>query len=148
VKNKGRIRELQGTNSFVFDSYALIGYLENESFSDQIQNVLTQAKNGALRLYIHAIHIGEVYYITLREQGQSSADLAYSRIKALPIKLIDRIDEELLLAAAGLKARYPISYADSFAAALAMINNCPLLTGDPEFESLEKKDIINIEWLT
>ena len=139
---------MQGTNSFVFDSYALIGYLENESFSDQIQNLLTQAKNGALRLYIHAIHIGEVYYITLREQGRSSADLAYSRIKALPIKLIDRIDEELLLAAAGLKARYPISYADSFAAALAMINNCPLLTGDPEFKSLENKDIINIEWLT
>ena len=139
---------MQGPNSFVLDSYALIGYLENESFSDQIQNVLTQAKNGAFRLYIHAIHIGEVYYITLREQGQSLADLAYSRIKALPIKLIDRIDEELLLAAAGLKARYPISYADSFAAALAIINNCPLLTGDPEFKSLEKKGIISIEWLT
>ena len=134
-------------NSFVLDSYALIGYLENESFSDRIQQALTQAKKGALRLYFHAIHIGEVYYIILREQGQSVADLAYSRIKALPIKRIDLIDEELLLTAAGLKARYPISYADSFAAALAMLNNCPLLTGDPEFESLEKKGIISIDWL-
>ena len=139
---------MQGANSFVLDSYALIGYLENESFSDQIQHALTQAKNGAFRLYFHAIHLGEVYYITLREQGQSLAGLAYSRIKALPIKLIDRIDEELLLAAAGLKARHPISYADSFAAALAMINNCPLLTGDLEFRSLEKQGIISIEWLT
>lgn len=138
---------MQGPNSFVLDSYALIGYLENESFAGQIQHVLTQAKNGASRLYIHAIHIGEVYYITLREQGQSLADLAYSRIKALPIKLIDRIDEELLLAAAGLKARYPISYADSFAAALAMIKGCPLLTGDSEFKSLEKQGIISIKWL-
>ena len=76
------------------------------------------------------------------------ADLAYSRIKALPINLIDRIDEELLLTAAGLKAKYPVSYADSFAAALAMINNCPLLTGDPEFEPLEKQGIVTIEWLT
>jgi ribonuclease VapC len=101
-----------------------------------------------LRLYLHAIHIGEVYYITLREQGQNLADLAYSRIKSLPIKLIDRIDEELLLTAAGLKARHPISYADAFAAALAMINNCPLMTGDPEFRALEKQDIINIEWLS
>ena len=75
------------------------------------------------------------------------ADLVYSRIKALPIKLIDRISEELLLAAAGLKARYPISYADSFAAALAMINRCPLLTGDPEFKPIEKKGLISIEWL-
>jgi len=138
---------LQSPNSFVLDSYALIGYLENEPFSDQIQHALTQAKNGEFRLYFHAIHMGEVYYITLREQGQGLADLAYSRIKALPIKLIDRIDEELLLAAAGLKARYPISFADSFAAALAMIKNCPLLTGDPEFITLETQGIISIEWL-
>jgi len=139
---------LESPNSFVFDSYALIGYLENESFSDRIQHILTQAKNRDFRLYIHAIHIGEVYYITLRERGKSLADLAYSRIKALPIKTIDRIDEELLLTAAGLKAKYPISYADSFAAALAMIKNCPLLTGDPEFTSLEKQGIISIQWLT
>lgn len=139
---------MQEPNSFVFDSYALIGYLEGESFSDQVQHVLTQAKNRNFRLYIHAIHIGEVYYITLREQGRSLADLAYSRIKALPITTIDRIDEELLLTAAGLKAKHPISYADSFAAALAMIKNCPLLTGDSEFKSLEKHEIISIEWLT
>ena len=138
---------MQSPNSFVLDSYAVIGYLEDESFSDQIQHALTQAKNGTVRLYFHAIHIGEVYYITLREQGQSLADLAYARIKALPMKLIDRIDEELLLTAASLKARYPISYADSFAGALAMIKNCPLLTGDPEFRSHEKQGIISIEWL-
>jgi len=138
---------LKGSNSFVFESYALIGYLEDESFSDRIQHVLTQAKKGTIHLYFHAIHMGEVYYITLREQGRSLADLAYSRIKALPIKLIDRIDEELLLSAADLKARHTISYADSFAAALAMINHCPLLTGDPEFRSLEKQGIISIEWL-
>jgi ribonuclease VapC len=135
-------------NSFVFDSYALIGYLENEPFSDQVQHVLTQAKNRGIRLFMHTIHIGEVYYITLREQGRSLADLAYSRIKALPIKTIDRIDEELLLKAASLKAKHPISYADSFAAALAMIKNCPLLTGDREFTSLVKQGIISIQWLT
>jgi predicted nucleic acid-binding protein len=139
---------LPDPNSLVLDSYALIGYLENEPFSDRIQQALTLAKKGALRLYFHAIQLGEVYYIILREQGQSVADLAYSRIKALPLKQIDLIDEELLLTAAGLKARYPISYADSFAAALAILNNCPLLTGDPEFKSLEKQGIITIDWLT
>lgn len=138
---------MQEANSFVLDSYALIGYLENEPFSDKIQNSLAQARNGAFRLYLHAIHLGEVYYIVLRAQGQSVADLAYSRIKALPINLIDRIDEELLLTAASLKAGYPISYADSFAAALAIIKNCPLLTGDPEFKPLEENGVVTIEWL-
>jgi ribonuclease VapC len=132
----------------VLDSYAVIGYLENESFSGQIQELLTNAKKGDPRLYLHAIHLGEVYYITLREQGQTLADLAYSRIKALPLKLIDHIHEELLLTAATLKANHPISYADCFAAALAIINRCPLVTGDPEFKSLEEEGVITVEWLT
>ena len=132
----------------MLDSYALIGYLENEFFSDQIQKILNQARKGKAHLYLHVIHLGEIYYITLRNQGQNLADLAYSRIKSFPMELINYITEELLLAAATLKANYPISYADSFAAALAMINKCPLLTGDPEFKALEKQKIITIEWLT
>jgi predicted nucleic acid-binding protein len=99
---------VQSPDSFVFDSYALIGFLENESFADRIQNVVVQAMNREVQLYIHAIPIGEVYYITLREQSKSIADLAYARIKALPIKVIGLIDEELLLTTAGLKAKYPI----------------------------------------
>ena len=138
---------MQGSDSFVFDSYALIGYLENESFSNQIEEILNKARKGDSRLYLHVIHLGEVYYITLREQGQDLADLAFSRIKAFPVNLVQHINDKLLLMAATLKANYPISYADSFAAALAIINKCPLLTGDPEFKILEKQGIITIEWL-
>lgn len=134
-------------DNFVLDSYALIGYLENESFAEQIEEILNNAKKGDSRLYLHAIHLGEVYYITLREQGKNTADMAYSRIKAFPLNFIELIDEELLLTASTLKANYPISYADSFAAAMAKINRCPLLTGDPEFKVLEKEGIIKISWL-
>jgi len=38
--------------------------------------------------------------------------------------------------AAMLKGRFPISYADAFAAALSLKYNCPLVTGDPEFRSV------------
>ena len=134
-------------DNFVLDSYALIGYLENESFAEQIEEILNNAKKGDSRLYLHAIHLGEVYYITLREQGKNTADMAYSRIKAFPLNFIELIDEELLLTASTLKASYPISYADSFAAAMAKINKCLLLTGDPEFKALEKEGIIKISWL-
>ena len=47
-----------------------------------------------------------------------------------------------------LTANYPISYADAFAASLAIINHSSLLTGDPEFKKLEKKEDISIEWLS
>jgi ribonuclease VapC len=127
-------------NRYVLDSYALIGYLENEYFADRIEQLLKQAKKGDASLYLHALHLGEVYYITLREQGTHLADLAYSRIKAFPLTFIDQIDEELLLTAASLRAIFPISYADSFAAALAKIKNCTLLSGDPELKTLENKN--------
>ena len=135
-------------NRYVLDSYALIGFLENEPFADRIEQLLKQARKGEASLYLHALHLGEVYYITLREQGSTLADLAYSRIKAFPLTFIDQIDEELLLTAASLKANFPISYADSFAAALAKIKNCALLSGDPEMKMLENEKVIVIEWLS
>ena len=135
-------------NSIVFDSYAIIGYLENEMFSSRVEKILKQAREGTNLIYLHAIQLGEVYYITLREKGQDLADLAYARIRSFPLTYIEIIDEELLRSAAKLKAKYPISYADAFAAAMAVIKNAFLLTGDPEFQALEKKENISIEWLT
>ncbi len=134
-------------DSIVLDSFALIGYLENEVFSTRVEKILKQAREGKSLIYLHAIHLGEVYHITLREQGQVLADLAYARIRAFPLNYIDIIDEELLRTAATLKAKYPISYADAFAAAMSVMNNAFLLTGDPEFQTLEKKENISIEWL-
>jgi predicted nucleic acid-binding protein len=132
---------------YVLDSYALIGYLENEHFADRIEQLLRQARKGEASLYLNALHLGEVYYITLRERGSNLADLAYTRIKAFPLNFIDHIDEELLLTAASLKANFPISCADSFAAALAKIKNGVLLSGDPVLKLLESEKVIKIEWL-
>jgi predicted nucleic acid-binding protein len=131
----------------VLDSFALIGFLENENFASRVESLLKQARKGKTVVYLHALHLGEVYYITLREQGQDIADLAFARIKAFPVRYVDIIDDELLRKTAWLKANYPISYADAFAASLAIINRSSLLTGDPEFKKLEKKESISIEWL-
>ncbi len=63
-------------------------------------------------------------------------------------EVCNHIDEDLRMTPATLKANYPISYADSFAAALAKIHKCFLLSGDPEFKVLEKEEIIQVEWLS
>ena len=135
------------TNRFVFDSFALIGYLEDEKFSDRIEQLLRSVRAGDTKLYLHAIHMGEIYYITCREQGKAMADLVFSRIKSLPITYIEIIKENLMLKAALFKAKYPLSYADAFAAAMSHLQKGTLLTGDPEFKSLEKENLIKVEWL-
>jgi predicted nucleic acid-binding protein len=43
------------------------------------------------------------------------------------------------------KARFRLSLADAFAAALAKDMKAELVTGDPEFKALEKE--IRIQWL-
>ncbi len=43
-----------------------------------------------------------------------------------------------------LKAKFPISYADSFAAALAQKHECPVVTGDPEFRAIAD---LAIDWI-
>lgn len=93
---------------------------------------------------ITVIDLGEVIYIVEKKRGLQGAQLTLSRIKELPIKLID-IDEELALAAAHIKAEHSIAYADCFAAALSDLQKAVLLTGDPEFKKLEKD--IEIFWL-
>lgn len=52
---------------------------------------------------------------------------------------------ELALAAARLKAIFPLAYADTFAAALAQRGGVPVVTGDPEFKRLA--GVVSVIWL-
>ena len=63
--------------------------------------------------------------------------------QTLPIT-IEAPDADDIWNAALLKAQYPISYADAFAAALAQKYACPLVTGDPEFRSI---GLLDIDWI-
>lgn len=50
-----------------------------------------------------------------------------------------------MLAAAHIKAQYPIAYADAFAVAAARSRNATVLTGDPEFEAVG--EAVAIDWI-
>lgn len=130
--------------SFVLDSYALLAYFADERGRGPVEKLLTGALNNDALIKMTVINLGEVMYIVERKRGLPDAQLTLSRIKELPIKLID-IDEELILAAAHIKAEHSIAYADCFAAALSDLQKAVLLTGDPEFKKLEKD--IEIFWL-
>jgi predicted nucleic acid-binding protein len=52
---------------------------------------------------------------------------------------------ETVLAAAHVKARFPLSYADAFVVAAAQHNGAVIVTGDPEFAAVES--VPRVEWL-
>ncbi len=53
--------------------------------------------------------------------------------------------DQALSEASKIKARYPISYADCFAVATALRENATIVTGDPEFKTVQK--LVEIDWL-
>ena len=128
----------------VLDAQALMCYLEKEPGYEKVQELLTKSLHNQHHLWMTVINWGEVYYIIYREYGQDKAQEIAQLIETFPIKLIP-IDLKLAKEAALLKAAYPISYADCFAAALAKIHKLELVTGDPEFKNL--KNMIKILWI-
>lgn len=76
------------------------------------------------------MNLGEVAYVLERNVG---TDEAAETVRDLR-RVVDAClaDEALTLAAAHLKATYPMAFADAFGAALAMRNQAELWTGDPE----------------
>jgi len=126
------------------DSFALIAYLEDELGAKKVEDILIQAEKQNAEAYLCVVNLGEMFYITYREQGKDKAEEALAVIDQLPIRQVDA-NRKLTLAAAGIKARYTVSYADAFVAALAQQLTAEVVTGDPEFQQLA--GIVEILWL-
>jgi len=130
---------------YVLDAFALLAYLRGEPGAERVRDLLLRARSGEAHLYWCLVNYGEVLYISECQGGRPAAEEAIRIIDHLPLEIVPA-DRDLTFAAAHLKARYPISYADAFAAALAQKLGAILVTGDPEFRKVEA--IVEIEWLT
>ena len=132
--------------NFVLDSYALLAFFRNEEGSDQVEKLLTEAAADKHEVYLTNINAGEVYYMSHRKDGAAKADLAWKAMRQFPIHIVDA-DLEFTLATAKLKAKYRISFADAFAATLAIKRKAILITGDDEFEALKNETNFRVKYL-
>lgn len=136
-----------GMSRYVLDSFAILAYYWDERGASRVQQIL---EDVAHERWMTVINLGEVYYKTAKRAGsvaaEEAADGILRRILRLPIELIEA-DTDLTLAAARIKARYALAYADCFAAALARQRGAAVVTGDLEFGQLEHDGIVEIEWL-
>ncbi len=130
--------------TMVLDSFAVLAFLNKEGAATTVFNQFTQAENGMAELLMSAVNVGEVYYILAKRKSMADAKRwGDEMMHALPIQ-IHSPNLNDVLRAADLKATYPISYADAFAASLALRHNCGLMTGDPEFRSIPK---LQLDWI-
>lgn len=126
----------------LLDSFALLAYLKKEKGHEKIKALFLS--NDDI-LFMNDINLGETYYILARERGLGQAEYFINVIfLSLPIT---RIENSLggVIEAARIKSRHPISFADCFAAATAIRKKASIVTGDPEFRTIEKE--VKIEWI-
>lgn len=132
------------TPAYVLDSFALLAYLQDEPVASRIEKILENASKEKCRLFLSIINVGELLYITERRGGVAKAQDALALLRQLPIAVVPA-DEQVVFAAAHIKANYTLSYADAFVAAVALQENATILTGDPEFQNVG--DLVSVEWL-
>ena len=131
-----------GNKVLVFDSWAMMAYLEGEPAAQTVRQMLRKARKRELTALFSLINFGECLYIIEREQGLQEAQRAVSIVDQLPLHVVS-VDRSLVFEAARLKARYRIAYADAFCVALAKRHDGRIVTGDPEFRAVETEVSVN-----
>jgi len=128
----------------VLDSWAILEWISGRlPATDAVATLFAESEAGTLRLFMSAINVGEVYYFLRKHHSEELAASWRASSPTLPVTIeVPTADE--IWDAAVLKGRYPIAYADAFAAALAQKYQCPLVTGDPEIRSITGLDL---DWI-
>lgn len=130
----------------VLDSYALITYFKQQPGWLEVEALLKEAVEKDRRMLMSLINWGEIIYTRATVAGTEAALLTERTVDKLPVDIVIP-DRDTTRQAAILKAMGGISYADCFAAALAMKEKATLVTGDKEFRRLEKKGFIKVKWI-
>jgi predicted nucleic acid-binding protein len=128
----------------VLDSYALLAFFRGEAGAVHVKDLLHKAASTDRPLQMTEVNYAEVKYMLVKKDGADAWNQAAEILTSLPIEF-HPATRKLADLAADFKARFKMSLADAFAAALATEQKVELVTGDAEFKSLEKE--IKIHWL-
>ena len=99
--------------SVCLDSWAVLAWLDG----DEPAASVVQDAFDAERPWMSWVNVGEVAYQVERRHGADEAALVVRRLRAAAA--LDDVTAERVLAAALIKARHPIAFADCFAATTA-----------------------------
>jgi predicted nucleic acid-binding protein len=135
------------TMEVVLDSWAVMAWLKGEQPAAAQVRILFEAVYRRERhLAMSVVNMGEVFYLSAKAKGLTYGEHVLENLRSR-VKTIS-VNDDQVMQAAGLKARYPISYADAFAAATAMNRRSALMTGDPELRAMaEQEKSLALDWI-
>jgi predicted nucleic acid-binding protein len=131
----------------VLDSWAILSWLKGAPHAaDRVRHLLEDSEKGRIELLMSIINVGEVFYILAKNVSAKDAEDFLRDFKKMPIRSM-AVPKVLVLGAARLKAKYPISSADAIAAETANRADAPLVTGDPDFKPFIGGTVVQVEWI-
>ena len=123
------------TELYVLDTSAILTYTDREDGVVEVETLLENARLHKCRMEACSISLMEIYYITLRADGEDLASKLVALVKSWPLIWVYP-DEKILLQAGKLKASYRLSVADALIAAVAKLHGARLVHKDPELAAM------------
>jgi len=130
---------------YVLDSSAVLRYVDREAGSDRVIAIFKACVLGRDRVRISAVQWGEIAGSVRKKFGAKNQNRILDSLIPLDLEIVPASGERAARAAE-LRVDHGISYADAFAAELAMENpNRVLVTADYGFKAVD--DLARIEFL-
>lgn len=109
----------------VLDAWAVMAMLRGEPSARRVRSLVLDEEPAMC-----SVNLGEVLYALIRIAGP---EIAVDRVEGVR-QVVEMVDPDwsLVEAAARIKARGRLSYADAFCLATGQAREAPVATGDPE----------------
>lgn len=123
-------------NSYVFDTSAILTYLQNEEGADIIEQLLKEYFDDKIKIAISIITLVELRYRLERKYHKQKVDEVFNNILRLNLKIIN-FEMSLVELSATYKATGKMSFADACIASTAKQLNAILVHKDPEYLNIQ-----------
>jgi len=133
------------TKTYVLDANATLDFLNAGPGAHRVREILRESSRQDVSLLMSVVNWGEVFYVLWQKRGEEVARKAIQNLSRLSVQPVP-VDLEQSLKAGEIKTRHKMSYVDCLAAALAMLRQGILVTGDRDFEKLGRQ--AKILWIT
>ena len=130
---------------FVFDSSAVLRYLDHEAGAERVKAILRCSANESSAICISALQWGEIAAVLRKRYGAVEQKRNLANLVELQFRVI-AVSAERAVRAAAIRVDRKMAFADAFGIELAMDSPEHLLvTSDYDFKKVE--DLARIEFL-
>ena len=129
----------------VFDTQALLKLYFGEPGAEKVEEYLKGVLEKKIKGYINLVTLTELCYVLCRV-SETMAKEKDRNLRSFGVKVVSvRDNSELWREAALIKALHPLSLADAFGAATAILLKATLITGaDTEFDQVKNLKIEHV----